>query len=144
MATTYTYTDVVNPGNPGFNQLLGINNSGTIVGYFGSGLAGQPNQGYTTTLSSITGGTPSFTPENFPGSVQTQVTGINSRGQTVGFYSPTNLGSGLDANFGFYNKTAGSYTAVFDPNTNSTPAINQLLGINSSGIAAGFYNDASG
>ena len=46
--------------------------------------------------------------------------------------------------FGFYNKTPGSYTAVFDPLTNSTPAINQLLGINSSGIAAGFYNDASG
>ena len=141
MATTYTFTDVVNHGDPAFNQLLGINNSGTIAGYFGSGVAGQPNQGYTTTTASILG-TPSFTSENFPGSVQTQVTGINDRGQTVGFYSPTNLGS--DANFGFYNKTPGSYTAVFNPLTTSTPAINQLLGINNSGIAAGFYNDASG
>jgi hypothetical protein len=142
MATTYTFTNVVNNGNTNFNQLLGINNNGTIVGYFGSGVPGQPNQGYTTTLSSIIAGTPSFTPENFPGSVQTQVTGINGRGNTVGFYSPTNNGS--DANFGFYNKTPGSYTAVVNPLTTSKPAVNQLLGINNSGIAAGFYNDVNG
>src|SRR5208282_3620644 len=78
------------------------------------------------------------TSQNFPGSVQTQVTGINSKGYTVGFYSPTNNGS--DSNWGFWNKTAGSYTAVFNPLTTSTPSVNQLLGLNSSGIAVGFYN----
>ena len=101
MATTYNFTDVVNNGNPGFNQLLGINNNGTIVGYFGSGLAGQPNQGYTTTLSSITGGTPSFTPENFPGSVQTQVTGINGRDKRSVSILPLTLGRVLTQTLDF-------------------------------------------
>src|SRR5208282_1099178 len=134
--TKYTFTNVSNPADPTFNQLLGINNSGTIAGYNGSGVPGHPNQGYTTSITDIT--TNTFIPENFPGSVQTQVTGINSKGYTVGFYSPTNNGS--DSNWGFWNKTAGSYTAVFNPLTTSTPSVNQLLGLNSSGIAVGFYN----
>ena len=74
--------------------------------------------------------------------MQTQVVGINNKGTTVGFYSPTNNGS--DANFGFWNSTPGSYTAVFNPKTTSTPAVNQLLGINDNGVAVGFYNDANG
>ena len=97
MATTYTFTNIINPADPTFNQELGINNGGVIAGYFGSGAAGHPNQGYTTTTTNLT----SFTPENFPGSVQTQVIGLNNRGATVGFYSGTNLGVGLDANYGF-------------------------------------------
>ena len=40
--------------------------------------------------------------ENFPGSVQTQVTGLNNRGVTVGFWSTmNNAGIGQDDNFGF-------------------------------------------
>jgi hypothetical protein len=118
----YTFNDIINPADPTFNQELGINNAGMIAGYNGSGAPGHPNQGYTTT----TAGT-SFTPENFPGSVQTQVVGINNNKATVGFYSPTNNGS--DANFGFWNATPGSglYTAVVNPSTNSTPSVNQLL-----------------
>jgi len=137
MATKYTFTEIINPADPTFNQELGINDSGVIAGYNGSGVPGHPNQGYTTT----TAGT-NFTPENFPGSVQTQVVGINNNGTTVGFYAPTNNGS--DANFGFYNKTPGSYTAVVNPLTTSTPSTNQLLGINDNGVAVGFYNDANG
>jgi hypothetical protein len=49
-----------------FNQDLGINNSGVIVGYFGSGAAGHPNQGYTVVPPY---GQANFTSENFPGSV---------------------------------------------------------------------------
>ena len=133
----YTFTNIINPADPTFNQLLGINNSDVIAGYNGSGVPGHPNQGYTTTTAGTT-----FTPENFPGSVQTQVVGINNHGTTVGFYSPTNNGS--DANFGFFNHTAGTFGAVVDPLTTSTPSTNQLLGINDNGVAVGFYNDANG
>ena len=144
MATTYNFFDAINPADPTFNQELGINDSGVIAAYNGSGVPGHPNQGYTTTMASIIAGTPSITVENFPGSAQTQVIGINNFGTTVGFYSPTNNGS--DANYGFWNRTAGTYGAVFDPNatSNSTPAVNQLLGTNNKGVAAGFYNDANG
>src|SRR6185437_4175117 len=60
-----------------FNQLLGINNEGAIAGYFGSGNAGHPNKGYVLTPPFAQG---DFGNENFPGSMQTQVTGLNDLG----------------------------------------------------------------
>ena len=105
-ALTFTFQDIINTADPTFNQELGINNSGMIAGYFGSGAAGHPNQGYTT-IPPYT----SFTPENFPGSVQTQVTGLNNMGTTVGFWSNSNNGVGLDSNFGFTD-VGGTFTNV--------------------------------
>lgn len=134
-----TFQNVVNNGDPTFNQELGINNSGLITGYFGSGAAGRPNQGYTTVPPYN-----SFTAENFPASVQTQVTGLNNIGTTVGFWSDTNLGVGLDNNFGFVD-IGGSFTNVNNPGTATAPPVfNQLLGVNDSNVAVGFYTDAAG
>jgi hypothetical protein len=139
LASALTLQDVVNPNDVTFNQELGINNSGTIAGYFGSGMAGHPNQGYTTTPPYT-----SFTPENFPMSVQTQVTGINNIGTTVGFYSFTNMGVGLDANFGFVD-VGGMFTDATDPAAlGATLVTDQLLGVNDSDIAVGFYTNAAG
>ena len=69
--------------DPTFNQLLGINDSGLIAGYFGSGEAAHPNRGYRV---SAPYGQGNFHSENFPHSAQTQVTGLNNTGITVGFY----------------------------------------------------------
>src|SRR6202012_3725528 len=66
-----------------FNQLLGINNSGVIAGYFGSGQKGHPNRGYVVSPQYAQG---NYRNENFPGSAQTQVTGINNAADTVGFW----------------------------------------------------------
>lgn len=130
VAGDYTFQTVNNPGDPNFNQLLGINNSGTIAGYFGDGNT-VPNNGYTVASPYKT-----FTPENFPGSAQTQVVGINSNATptTVGFWV-----DGTGNNFGFVNQ-GGAFTTVANPGGAS---FNQLLGVNNSGIAAGFYT-ASG
>ncbi len=137
-AGSYTFTTLNNPGDPTFNQLLGINNAGTIAGYFGSGAAGHPNKGYTLTPPST------YTNENFPGSAQTQVIGINNTGVTVGFWSNTNNGIGLDSNFGFVDNH-GVFTNVNDPATPSaSPSFNNLLGVNDHNVAVGFYNDAAG
>lgn len=76
----YRFQSVINPHDPAFTQLPGINNSGTIAGYFGGGRI-VPNHGFTLVLPNT------FTPENFPGAVQTQVIGINA--------TTTPLGSGL-------------------------------------------------
>jgi PEP-CTERM motif len=100
---------------------------------------GHPNKGYTTVPPSYN---TSFTNENFPNSVQTQVTGINNIGTTVGFWSDTNLGSG-DNNFGFTD-VGGTFTNVNKPGTGVGPAINQLLGVNDDNIAVGFYVDGAG
>jgi hypothetical protein len=138
-ADIFAFQNIINGNDPTFNQELGINNSGLIAGYFGSGAAGHPNKGYTTVPPYT-----AFTNENFTGSVQTQVTGLNNIGTTVGFWSNSNLGVGMDSNFGFVN-VLGTFTNVNNPATATTPPVfNQLLGVNDSNVAVGFYTDAGG
>jgi hypothetical protein len=92
----FNFQNIINTNDPTFNQELGINDAGVIAGYFGSGAAGHPNKGYTVVRPYNT--QLDFINENFPGSVQTQVTGLNNlgffgffgfdrifRGTTVGF-----------------------------------------------------------
>src|ERR1035441_7138336 len=74
-AANYNFQTLNNNADPTFNQLLGINNSQTIVGYFGSGSATAPNKGYSLAPLYTQA---NYTNENFPGSVQTQVVGINN------------------------------------------------------------------
>ena len=133
-ASSYTFTTLDDNADPTFNQLLGINDHGLISGYFGSGASGHPNQGYTLAPPY---GQNNYTNENFPGSIQTQVTGLNNKGDTVGFYINTN-----GHNLGFVEWN-GVFTSYKDPHT-GTGTVNQLLGINDNGIAVGFYTDANG
>ena len=136
---TYAFKTVDDTADPAFNQLLGINNEGVIAGYFGSGAAGHPNKGYTVHQNAA-----SFVEENFSGSVQTQVTGLNNRGVTVGFFSHTNKGQGED-NVGWYSLDGRRFhQVVFPASSNASPAVDQLLGVNDSGIAVGFHTDAAG
>jgi hypothetical protein len=131
-AAQWNLQTVDNPTDTTFNQLLAINNAGTIAGYYGIGSAAHPNQGYTVTVN---GTTNTFTSENFPSSVQTQVTGINNAGQTSGFEVDSNGNS-----YGFVAEN-GHYTVAIDPNA---PAVNgvvneQFLGMNDAGQVAGFF-----
>ncbi len=131
----YSYTTINSTGGDGdFTQLLGINNAGTIAGYFGDG-AVVPNNGFTIAPPYGAG---DFTAENYPGAVQTQVVGINNTGATVGFYidAPGN-------NHGFIFE-GGTYTTIDNPLTGPSPSVNQLLGINDKWLAAGFYVNGSG
>jgi hypothetical protein len=126
-AQAYDFKTINNPLDPNFNQLLGINNAGVIAGYYGDG-TNVLNNGFTV-ASPYT----SFKPENFLGAVQTQVVGINNTGTTVGFWV-----DGTGNNFGFY-KEGSTFTSVSNP---GGPTFNQLLGVNDSNVAAGFYNDS--
>ncbi|MHB8690935.1 MAG: hypothetical protein ACYDHH_06780 [Solirubrobacteraceae bacterium] len=138
---TYNFKTINDNKDNTFNQLLAINKNGVIAGYFGSGAAGKPNQGY---VLSPNYGQGNFTDTNYPKSVQTQVTGINNSGAVVGFWSTKNdANMGNNDNFGFY-ESGGQFHNVNNPNTGSTPPVNQLLGINNTGTAVGFYNDTAG
>jgi len=133
------FKTIDDPSDITFNQLLGINNSGVISGYFGNGGVGHPNKGYTISSPYKT-----FVSENFTGSAQTQVTGINDAGDTSGFFAPTDHANN-NANFGFYRtKVGGKFTEVKDPLSSSTPSESQALGINNNNIVAGFYTDSAG
>jgi hypothetical protein len=138
-AQSFTFTTFDNPGDPTFNQLLGINDNGVIVGYFGSGAQGHPNIGYE-----IAPPYTKYTPNMMPGSVQTQATGINNAGLTTGFWAPTN--TGMDANFGFVREPTGknfTYISATDPAEAAPLQVDQALGINNNSVVAGFYEDAN-
>jgi hypothetical protein len=144
---SYSFTTLDNSNDLTFNQLLGINDHGVIAGYFGSGQAGHPNKGYYLLPGDQR---PRYNQldyrvENFPGSTQTQVTGLNDGSTQVGFDSPTNTGT--DANLAWYSTDDGlTFHSVTVPadTTPSSPAVTQLLGVNDHNQAVGFYNDAAG
>jgi len=130
-AARYRFQSITSPHDPTFAQLLGINDQRTIAGYDGSGqtVAGtlHPNKGFTLTLPK------GFTPENYPGSAQTQVIGINNRGDTDGFYVDA-----AGATHGFLAR-GGTFTTVDLPGT----TFNQLLGLNNRGQEVGYFQDAA-
>jgi len=137
----FVFSTLNNSNDKTFNQLLGINNRGQIAGYFGSGAKGHPNQGYLLALSR---GGSHFVNENFPGAKQTQVTGLNDAGVTVGFYSTQNKASQMNNNFGFYTRHGHFHAVNFPAIHRSAPPVNQLLGVNDSDVAVGFYTDRRG
>jgi hypothetical protein len=136
----YQFVELGSHNDRTFNQLLGINNNGRIAGYFGAGVPGHPNKGYTINAPYAQGDIKS---ENYPHSVQTQVTGLNDDGVQVGFYSTQNNASGVNNNFGWYFN--GSFhKVVFPTGNNNKPTVDQLLGVNDHNIAVGFYLNGSG
>jgi hypothetical protein len=139
--THWTFSTLDNQNDPTFNQLLGINNRGQISGYFGSGAQGHANKGYLLVMTHH--GT-RYQNENFPSGLQTQVTGLNDVGVTVGFWSGQNTASLANDNFGFYARGGHFHSVNFPTQSNANPPVNQLLGVNDSNVAVGFYTDAKG
>jgi len=138
--TYYSFMTINSAGGDGdFTQLLGINNAGTIAGYFGDGSV-VPNNGFTVAPPYGAG---NFTAENFPDAAQTQVVGINNTGATVGFYIDTTAAMN---NHGFIY-TGGRFYTVDNPLTApgsvGSPSVNQLLGINDNNLAVGFYTGST-
>jgi hypothetical protein len=137
--TSYSFRTLDNARDLTFNQLLGVNDEGLIAGYFGSGAQGHPNQGYL--LAPRAG---AYVNENFPHSVQTQVTGLNNEGVTVGFWSSMNNANMVNDNHGFVDVDGHFRTADFPTGSPAAPPVDQLLGVNDQDIAVGFYTDANG
>jgi len=138
----YSFATLDNANDLTFNQLLGINNHGVIAGYFGSGAQHHPNKGYQLVAPYGPG---SYVSENFPGSVQTQVTGLNDKGDTVGFFSTQDTASMTNDNFGWYKLNGRGFREVnFPTGDNSKPPVDQLLGINDNDVAVGFYVNGGG
>jgi hypothetical protein len=131
---SFVFTTLDDQADPTFNQLLGINDHGVIAGYFGIGSPSHPNKGYTLVPPY---GQSNYMNENFPGSVQTQVTAIDNKGNTAGFWV-----NAKNVNRGFIEWN-GVFTSYKDPHT-GRGTVNQILGLNDSGIAVGFYTDGHG
>jgi probable HAF family extracellular repeat protein len=133
-SSAWKFTTLDNPDDPDYNELLGINNLGKICGFHGKGAASKPKRGYCVQDY----GNSEYRNENYPGAVDTIVTSLNSTKQIAGYYV-TRQGW----IFGFtYNN--GIWTSYKDPQTRSSSNVTELLGINESGLAVGFYTDQSG
>jgi hypothetical protein len=146
-ASNYQFRTLDNQKDTTFNQLLGINQKGVIAGYFGSGMQGHPNQGYLLFKPYDQG---NYRDENWPESVQTQVTGLNDNGVTVGFWSTMNNapatpgGTPVNDNRAFVKYNGYFIDGDFPTDNPFSPPVDQLLGVNDKDVAVGFYNDASG
>jgi probable HAF family extracellular repeat protein len=127
---TYSFRRVVfGDPNVSFTQLLGINNNDVIAGYHNF----QQNMGFTLVLPT------SFTSENFPNSMMTQVIGINNRLTTDGFYVD-NAGK----THGFFRTSDGRFTTVDYPGAQIATSFNQLLSQNDNYQASGYYSNSIG
>lgn len=125
----YTSIDalLVSKFGPNFNsQATGVNNAGTVVGFY------QPTSTTFNGFEDI-GGVISSITAPFSGTVSTQALGVNDLGQIVGDYTLA------DGNmFGFLD-TGGMFTTL-DPFSSTAVTIN---GINDNGRVVGFYVDAA-
>jgi len=137
-AASYHFQTLNNGTDLTFNQLLGINDDDVIAGYFGSGAARHPNKGYELWTPNT------YRTENYPRSTQTQVTGLNNEGVTVGFWSTMDTSSMTNNNFGFYSANGQYHNVNFPTHNNASPQVDQLLGINNHDVAVGFYTNAQG
>ena len=134
-----SFTPVDQPGTA-FNQLLGINKSGTVAaGYSSTDPAGATLQKAYT----VSGG-PSFTSPTFadinaklPSNFNSQATGVNDAGTVVGFYDTT--GAGV---FSAFEYLAGAPMATSFQAFGSSSTV--ALGINDLGDIVGDYIGADG
>jgi probable HAF family extracellular repeat protein len=132
----YTFRKLDNASDPTFNQLLGINNHGRIVGFYGSGAPGHRNRGYQLAKPYKQA---DYRAENYPGSAQTEVTGINDSGISVGLFANTN-----NAYAGFYLQNGHFHRVAIPTGNNFSPPFDELLGINNGGMAVGDFEDSAG
>jgi hypothetical protein len=135
-----TFTTVDQPGTV-FNQLLGINPSGTLAAGYSSATdpAGMTGQ----VAYRVSGGplftSPVFSPVPLPANMNSQATGVNDSGEVVGFYQygTDMLGNPL---FSAFSDILGHITPFQFPGSVDT----QALGVNDHGGIVGDYVDLSG
>jgi probable HAF family extracellular repeat protein len=114
------------PGAVGGAQATGINNSGTVCGFWID--ANNVNHGYLLNRGI-------FMTLDVPGSTFTQALGLNNNGQVVGSFIDA---GGQTHGFVYYIGTA-RFVTVNEPNGVGTTIVN---GINDAGTLVGFYGTA--
>ncbi len=120
------FTTVDRPGTA-FNQLLGINQSGTeIAGYSSTDVTGATLQ----MAFSLAGGVYTDINGLLPANFNSQATGVNDGGTVVGFYHNDTTGD-----FSAFEDVGGTVTSFQAPGSIST----QALGINDLNEIVGTY-----
>jgi hypothetical protein len=134
---TAGFSPPVNQPGTAFNQLLGINKSGTTASGYSSTMAdGAALQKALTVTGGPSFASPTFTDINalLPANFNSQATGVNDAGAVVGFFLPT-----ATTSVGFLDQ--GGTVTPLDP-FGST--FTQALGVNNNGEIVGVEVDVMG
>lgn len=130
----YSYNTVDDEGgSTTFNELLGMNELGQVVGYY-SGYS--VTRGFTA-VSPYT----KFKSIEYPNSQSSVATGLTDNRVEVGYFQDTGHGN---ATLGFL-RDRGLWSVIKDLHTpKEQNAVNEILGVNDNVICVGFYVDANG
>jgi hypothetical protein len=124
--STITYLTSFLPAGILNSQAVGINNAGTVSGFYED--AGGVFHGFVLTSSDV------LTTLNYPGAMDTQAAGISNTGEVTGFY--------IDSLGGMHGFTysGGIWQTVDNPSGVGTTTLN---GVNDLGQLVGFYVNGS-
>lgn len=131
----YNFTTLDDPGAYStVNQLLGINNEGHIVGYYGSGVPSDPSEGYSATPPY---GAKNYQPVVYPMAADSIATCLNNTGMIAGYYvqGKSTYGFLLDE---------GIWWSYEDPHAQRKGSSTQIVSIADDGTAIGNYKSSYG
>jgi hypothetical protein len=133
---SYQFVTVNDPASSTFTRVLGIDDLGEVVGYYGSGTPSDPSHGFSSSEPYT-----KFKTLNFPLAVNTVATSLSNTRIVAGYFEDNSTGHHT---FGFM-RNRGVWTYYKDFKTPKGPeSVNELLGVNDSDIAVGFYKDSYG
>ena len=118
-----------------FNELLSINNIGRIVGFEGAGTSSDPSVGY---LARPPYELKDYKAVSYPGASSTVASGLNNRRYVVGYFDDPQKAQTLG--FAFINNLWSAYR---DPHARAKGSTTELLAVNDSDMAVGFYKAGS-
>ncbi len=126
----------VDDPNSGVNAVTGINQLSKIVGVYGGGQSSNIYRSYTSQPPYT-----KFTGINYNGSQGTYATSLSSNRIIAGYVIDPTSQNGILA----FVRTNGIWTLLTDPNEGTgNDAVTEILGINDSDYAVGFYTNSSG
>jgi hypothetical protein len=132
----YKFVTVNDPASTRFTRVLGVDDLGQVVGYYGRGTQSDPSHGFSSLVPYT-----QFHTLNFPLAVNTVATSISGTRIVAGYFVDNSQGHHT---FGFIRNRA-IWTYYKDFKTPKGPnSVNELLGVNDEGIAVGFYTDSYG
>ncbi|HVR47245.1 MAG TPA: hypothetical protein VMT95_11520 [Candidatus Binatia bacterium] len=133
---TFSFTTVDNPGSTTFNEATSINQLGALSGNYGSGSPSDPSHGWIAQPPYT-----KFQHVDYPGAVNTYLQSMSTDHLRAGYF----LDNTQQHNTLGWVENKGIFTLYKDPKTPKKPQfIDELLCINGTDIAVGFYENDYG
>jgi hypothetical protein len=132
----WSFSTVNDPNSVTFNRVMAVDDLNEICGYYGTGTASDPANGFTALWPYTR-----FRRLNYPGAVDTFPMSMSNSRILAGYFVDNTYGAhtwGFIRNRGIWTQ----YKDRREPNRRGS--VTELLGINHNTISAGFYKDSYG